>query len=286
MNPGLPGAHNSALFLLTVLFSVLLPACTSTRGLKAAESEGVWSQIKASGVHEDAKYVFVTQRAEPMGASEFTPASEKVTWWADFGNTFLAAFTPSFEAKWISPDGKVHLQQPFKKSPFQDHMLKTSMRVAGTSAEDYLGEWAVEIYFKGHRIDRKTFSIQTKEYREEVKTRQASLEKELLDEAARPRPQAEEPIRDPWYSERYSASRKAFASGDYQTSEKILNEILAKQPYRSEAHLALASIYYRQKRYSDSLRELDYAIQNPVLRDQAMELRAQIMEMNKGKVVR
>lgn len=268
-----------SILLIPVLLG--LPACTSTKGLSVAEADGTWSEIKNSGVHEDVNYVLLGNYAEPVGASgTFLSDVKEVTWWAHFGTTFAMAFTPTFEAKWFSPDGKVHLHRTFKKSALNDYMLKTKMPVAGTSADKKLGEWAVEVYFKGHRIDRKTFKILTPELiektkAEEIRTLQAKIETKKADAGS------SKVSEDPWYEGKYEDSKKLFAAGDYKAAGDVLREILDKQPYRSEAHLALASIHYKQKRYADSVRELDFAIQNPELRDQAMTLRTTILELQK-----
>ncbi len=269
-----------AALLLPLLLS--LPACTSTKGLKAAEENGIWSEIKSSGLNEDVKYQLLTHTVVPMGASDtFLPSVEKVTWWAAFGtNTFAMAFKPTFEAKWMSPDGKVYLAKTFQKSAFNDYMIETAMPIAGTPAAEKTGEWAIEVFFKGHRIDRKTFKILTQELieknqQEEAQKLQAKIQ--TKESAVSPAKTPE----DSWYQGKYDESKKLFASGDYKAAAAILQEILSQQPYRSEAHLAMASIFYKQKLYADSVKELDFAIQNPALRDQAMSLRTTILEIQK-----
>ncbi|MDD5216940.1 MAG: tetratricopeptide repeat protein [Candidatus Omnitrophica bacterium] len=284
--------RNKEIFLLLCLSvgsALLLQSCTSTSGLKDAETDGTWRQIRSSGVSEDADYSVWSDKVDPIGHSaDFLPDTKCITWWALFNKTtFAMAFMPSFKAKWIAPDGSVYREVLFNKSAMNDVFMKTKLPVAGTDVADKPGRWAVEIYFKDSRIDRKEFRVVTQEI---VDKEKAALVQTMLSQQATVKPAPARPVSGPavpapvmsgddsWFAQKYAAAKTSFAAGNYGDAEKILKEILATEPFRTEAHLALASVYSRQKNPQSALNELDFAIQNPVYRDKAMELRTQIIQ--------
>jgi len=284
--------RNKEIFLLlclSVWTAFLLQSCTSTSGLKNAESDGTWRQIRSSGVSEDADYSIWSDRVDPIGHSaDFLPDTKFITWWALFNKTtFAMAFTPSFKAKWIAPGGAVYRETSFSKSAMNDVYMKTRLPVAGTDVADKPGRWAVEIYFKGNRIDRKEFRVVTQEIIDKEK---AALVQTMLAQQAAAQPAPAKTVSEPtaavpvmtgndaWFVQKYASAKTYFAAGSYGEAEKVLKEILTTEPYRTEAHLALASVYYRQKNPQGALSELEFALQNPAYRDKAMELRTQIMQ--------
>jgi hypothetical protein len=272
-----------------------LAACVATKGLEEVGRGGVetWEQIKDSGVNEEASYSVWSQSVEAKGESNtFTPDTEKVVWWATFGGlTFAAAVKPTFRAKWYAPDGTLFREKRFKKSVWNDVFLKTELEIAKTQARDLPGEWKVEVYYKDHLMDRKRFRLVSKEEQAHI---QKERSKPLMDRLA---VSEEEPLAktkleeasvgtaeaDRFFQTNYDEAKQLFAKKEYVQAESRLSEVLKSQPYRTEAHFALASVLYHQGKTEEALKELEFVIQNPTFQKKGMELRSKILEMGEPR---
>ncbi len=248
--------------------------------------DGVWKHIRASGIAKDASHARLSDKVRvEEKTNHFTAEDEKVTYWAHFTpGTFPSPDHVSFQARWYDPDGNLYLEDTFPLNNIYDaQFMKTHLSIKDFPVRHFPGLWQVGIYYQGYLIDRKEFHIFPKEPGTYVPAKTAKPTSEKISqlwEAVNERRSADE---DSAFLEKFGRARFLIQKGRLGEAKIILDEILKGEPYRTEAHLGLAAVYYELEKWDQALAELDYVVQNPDYRDKAMLLREQIIEMSSQK---
>jgi hypothetical protein len=244
---------------------------------------GVWNRIQDSGIARDASHARWGDKVRIEGkTNHFTAEDEKVTYWAHFASgNFLSPDHVSFQARWYDPDGNVYLEDTFPLNSLYDaQFVKTHLPIKDFPIRHFPGLWQVEIYYQGHKIDRKEFHILPWDpgtYLPEKTAKPTSEKISQLWESVNERRRAEE---DRAFLEKFGRARALIHKGRLGEAKLLLDEILKDEPYRTEAHLGLAAVYCEVEKWDKALAELDYVMQNPDYRAKAMVLRDEIIEMS------
>ena len=82
-----------------------------------------------------------------------------------------------------------------------------------------------------------------------------------------------------WFLEWYQGARAYFKNKQYDEAQNVLKTILEKQPYRTEAHLALAAVYARRRHFEQSLSELNLVMQHPDYREEGLRLQTEVQRV-------
>ena len=248
--------------------------------------DGVWNRIRASGIAKDASHARWSDKIQIEGkTNHFTAGDEKVTYWAHFTpGTFPSPDHVSFQARWYDPDGNVYLEDTFPLNNLYDaQFVKTHLPIKDFPIRHFPGLWQVEIYYRGYLIDRKEFHILPQNPGTYVPAKTVKPTSERISglwEVVNERRAAEE---NPVFLEKFDRARALFQKGRLGEAKLLLDEILKEEPYRTEAHLGLAAVYYELKKWGEALAELDYVVQNPDYRAKAMALRDEIIEKSSQK---
>lgn len=265
-------------FFLTASIFLVIAGCATPEYPDSYGDDPVsWGAFKDEGLSVDATYVpFVNTVSKKDEKYAFEIGTdEKVTWYGLFKNNFtLAKLNPELTARWYDPRGDLFLEESFGASPWQQFMIKTSLPLKDLSPERYAGKWQVEIYYEGNLISRKQFHLKGPQAEggtapAEVRSDTAAG-REVLPET-------------PFFQENYKKAAFYYEEGRLSEAKLALRELLQKEPFRTKAHLLLATIHAKEQNWDESLKELDYALQNPLYRDQALEIRTAVLEMKENK---
>jgi len=241
-----------------------------------------WSAIKASGVSLDARYVPIVDSVSADGKSLYfdIAETEKVTWWAHFKNGLALTSIGDvfFHVKWTAPGGNVFWEEDFKKSSFQNFFIKTSLPVKGSPAAKHPGPWKVEVYYEDHLISRRPFHLESSAA-SQISSRAVPVPQSQPPSSAVDSESPREESR--FFTESYREAKGHYDKGNYEASKTVLLEILAAEPYRTEPHLMLALIHSQARNWNAALEELDYVMQNPAYRDEALRIRTSIHRMSR-----
>lgn len=280
---------------LSVLLSLFLVTGCATTGPSQFVSDpgdGIkWKQLVKAGVSEDAKFGFFTSQVTEQGKSNFfTQDTEKITWWCQVA-PFAFMLPARFQARWYQPDGNLFWEEEFSyASDIATLLYKTSIPVKGAPAQNFLGMWRIEVFYKDKLIDRRKFYI-TGSGPNGAVTALGSLPSSLGSAVAFSAANSEsltlpeslpENSANAQIKERYEKARIYIKNKMYPEAIENLQSVLKDEPAQTEAHLALATIFFRQTKWDDCLKELDYVVQNPQYRDRAMNIRGMVLEMKQA----
>lgn len=247
---------------------------------------GHWKYIKRSGIGGDASHnLFLNKVNVKNNTIFFKPDTEKVTWWAEFQPmAFPSPYHVTFQAKWYDPQGNHFFEEEFPlNSGWDATFVKTSLPIANTPAQHFPGLWQVEVYYQGSLIDKKKFHIMGEDLKNYRPLSHALPTKATVSEAWEGRTGSMAMEEDPFFAEHHGRAKMYFEKGMYEEARAHLNTLLDKQPFRTEAHLALAAVYFREEQWDQVLKELDYVIQHPTYRETALNIRSQVLEMKEKK---
>jgi tetratricopeptide (TPR) repeat protein len=178
----------------------------------------------------------------------------------------------------------VYLEDTFPlNNSYDAQFVKTPLPIKDFPIRHFPGLWQVEIYYHGYSIDRKEFHILPWDpgtYAPAKTAKPTSGKISQLWEVVNERRAAEE---NPVFLEKFGRARALFQKGRLGQAKLILDEILKEEPYRTEAHLGLAAVYFELEKWNEALAELDYVVQNPDYRAKALALRDEIIEMSSQK---
>lgn len=274
-----------------LIFALLIAGCASVGNIDSQDfSDGIkWKELKQSGVCEEAsRNPWVNQLTTEGKTNYFDAQTSTIVWWGMFGPYAFLTATPTFTAKWYDPSGSIFHESTFSLTSMWDNQFyKTVFPMKNLSAAKHPGEWKVEIILKGKVIDRRRFQMGELKPAvpaiSPVPTEPVSAAKVAQTKAVVPSPQISTPAQNLKgdFLEKYEKAGAHFTAGQLPEARKELESILNEEPFRSEAHLGLAAISFKEKRWDDCLRELDYLIQNPVYREKTMKVRAAVLELKR-----
>jgi len=280
--------------LRILVVALFISGCASMNLFSPSDVRGgTWNHIKESGIATDADHSLLLDQVEVQdkGKNLFTPADEKVIWWAHFNHlAFNSPYHVQFQAKWYDPSGNLFFEDEFPLNNILDALfVKTSLPIQTTPAKFLPGLWQVKVFYKGHMIDSKTFYIQSDQPMSYKPVSEAPSTQDLSSDVwakfssqTSPSASNQESEEETVFRDLYAKARQYFERQMYEESEQYLTRILKAQPYRTEAHLSLATVHYQQKNWDEALKELDYVLQRPEMRERGLKLRDHILEMKKG----
>jgi len=247
---------------LFVIVTTLLTGCASMNYFNPADvRQGTWKQIRASGIARDASHTAFIDKVHVEGkTNHFSPQDERVTYWAHFtAGAFHSPYHVNFQTRWYDPEGNLFFDEAFPlNNMLNAFFMKTSLPIKDSPAQYFPGLWQVEIYYQGYLIDKKQFHIfpdNPAEYRAPKTAKQTSEQLSQLWEIGSGRRTAEE---DTVFREQFERAQRLFHENKLGEAKLFLEEMLKKEPYRTEAHLGLAAVYYELEKWDEALAELDY----------------------------
>ena len=96
----------------------------------------------------------------------FDPEDKQILWWAEFEP--LAFLTQQkFLARWYAPDGTLFSMTEGGTFLMNSIYATAALSLQNTQAAQQPGEWKVEIFWKEHQIDTRTFRISSGKSSEE-----------------------------------------------------------------------------------------------------------------------
>lgn len=90
-------------------------------------------------------------------ATEFSGDNQSVTLTARFSSDLAA--DASFTVEWLSPDGKIYLRKPVRRSIASPDLVETAMLVHGKAPARYPGLWHVRLWRGEDKLVDRSFEI-------------------------------------------------------------------------------------------------------------------------------
>lgn len=113
--------------------------------------------FKASGVSVD--YAYDLSGGHPVKQKKYyLPSDKQVTWWCQF-SPFAVWGQPKLLAKWYDPSGRLYNEVNFSTPWGNNLYAKTSIPISGSYPAEALGQWKVEVFWDGEKVDQQSFFV-------------------------------------------------------------------------------------------------------------------------------
>lgn len=156
---------------LKIIFAMLLLAAIQTEAALAQQDLGVIESpelnphamgIKECGLSTSVKQKWTFTDVKTKGnLLVFPDTTPEIFWFAQFGLRGSAQnnISRSYHIQWIRPDGKVHHEEQFKSSLWNETFIKKSIEFKVPIQRFLLGRWRVRVWKKNQLIDDRYFEI-------------------------------------------------------------------------------------------------------------------------------